>query len=629
MRPLKWWQWTLLALPISLVAVFLLVAAGQQIRAWGINWIWSLIVLVLVGWRVLLGAWLRPAAELEALKLPATGSGDAETSNPEARTLAEAALQDILQAARNDAPFWEDWPTFWQRCRELVAAIAHAYAPEAKYPLLNIYIPQAYGLIRGTVDDLDRWMQSLAPVLGQLTVGQAYRAYNASRQWGPTTQKVFQAWRWSQWLLNPMAAAATQMSKGYSEKANQQLLANLDGLLREAALRNLCRRAIALYGGETIDNLTLDAPTETQTLREILADAEPAEAVESEPLNILLVGRTGAGKSSLINTLFLMDLAQTDVLPSTDRIAEYRWEIETPGAAPETLAIWDSPGYEQVDRSDLRERVLEFAARADLLLLVTPALDPALESDAKFLEEVKAAVPDLPTLTILTQVDRLRPIREWSPPYDWEQGNRPKEIAIRSAVEYRATTLASYCDLVHPVVTAEGDRTDWGADELALLILDRIDPAKQMRLARFFSDLDARAVAAAKIVDRYALQMATTQGLTAFLKSPVLQFLSTLTTGTPALAYLLAEQIPVERLPVAIGKLQMAYDLFCLLAKDNGEEKEDAGFGSLLALWPFLTEESDGPPDRDARALGRALVEYWSRGLHVDELRDRIAEYRE
>lgn len=56
--------------------------------------------------------------------------------------------------------------------------------------------------------------------------------------------------------------------------------------------------------------------------------------------------------------------------------------------------------------------------------------------------------------------------------------------------------------------------------------------------------------------------MTTTQGLTAFLKSPVLQFVSTLSTGSPALAYMLAEQIPVEQLPIVIGKLQMGYELF-------------------------------------------------------------------
>jgi Predicted GTPase len=55
-------------------------------------------------------------------------------------------------------------------------------------------------------------------------------------------------------------------------------------------------------------------------------------------------------------------------------------------------------------------------------------------------------------------------------------------------------------------------------------------------------DRKARSVAAAQIINHYTFQMATTQGLTALLKSPVLQFISTLTTGSPALAYVLAEK---------------------------------------------------------------------------------------
>jgi uncharacterized protein len=494
-----------------------------------------------------------------------------------------------------------------------------------KYPLLNIYVPQAYGLIRGTVDDLDQWVQKLSPALNQVTVGQAYQAYEVYQSLEPSARKLWRAWSWAQWLLNPVAAVASKASQRSSNQANQQLLVNLSQMLREATLRNLCRQAMILYGGSTLPAFVTSIPTptipkaKTQTLREILAQAEPTEVVEQKPINILLAGRTGAGKSSLINTLFQAEKAAVDILPSTDRIQNYHWQT----GSGEELTLWDTPGYEQANRADLRELVLDYAQTADLLMLVTPALDPALQMDVDFLQDMKAEVADLPAIAIVTQVDRLRPIREWNPPYDWEWGELPKEIAIREATEYRAQLLGEFCDLVLPVVTAEmkTNRAAWGVDALSLALVEAIAPTKQLRLARFLRNLEARTVAAAKIIDRYTFQMTTTQGLTAFLKSPVLQFISTLATGSPNLAYLLAEQIPVEQLPIVIGKLQMAYDLFSLLNTSDNPLNFD-----LLSLWLLLLDNSTSS-ERNAWAFGHSLVEYWTQNLTVEQLQQKFEYY--
>ncbi|MBW4524806.1 MAG: 50S ribosome-binding GTPase [Phormidium tanganyikae FI6-MK23] len=614
---LRIWQWIVLALPIALVVGFLLFAAGLQIHEWRINWIWAIVGLVFVGWRWLLVKWTQPALkQVEAIvtELSEEATERTNSSVSEITRTVEAEVQKILVEAQSDPPLWEDWNTFWQRCLSMIRAISSVYYPQAQKPLLNIYVPQAYSLLRGTVDDLDQWMRQLSPVLNQVTVGQAVQAYEIYQKLEPSARKIWKALSWAQWLLNPAVAVTRTVTQRSGSQATQELLGNLSQLLREAALRNLARQAIALYSGTTPPALTTIEPAtpKFQTLREIIAQASPADVVEQKPVSLLLVGRTGAGKSSVINTLFVAAQAQVDALPSTDRIQDYRWQTET----GETLTLWDTPGYEQVGHPELRDRVLEYAANTDLVLMVTPALDPALQMDLDFLNELQSL--SLPTIAIVTQVDRLRPIREWNPPYNWQFGNRPKEVSIREAVAYRQEVLGQVSSFVLPLVTAGDNRQAWGMDTLSMSILNTIDPAKQARLARFMRDIDTRTTTAAKIIDRYTFQMATTQGLTTFLKSPILRFISTISTGSPTLAFLLAEQIPIEQLPIVIGKLQMAYDLYTLLQPKTPLD--------LKSLWNLLIDNAS-TPDRVAWAFGHALTEYWTQNLSIEQLETRYHYY--
>jgi uncharacterized protein len=629
MVSIKPWQIIVLVLPIAVIIIFLLVAAGSQIHDWGLNWIWGVVIVIFTLWRWLLVKWTKsPVAEMEKAIAEIKEELSAQDSELNVATDKEqqinTALLQVIAKTKTDEPMWSDWQTFWQRCLELVGAIAKTYNPDVKRPLLNIYLPQAYGLIRGTVDDTDRAMQKLTPILNRVSIGQAVEAFEVYRKLEPSARKLGKVFNWSQWLINPTAALAKQATKKFSNQANQELLLNFAQLMREVALRNLAHQAIALYGGQTI-TLPEVAPdpvlpqAKTQTLRAILESVEPQEAVAQKPVNIILVGRTGAGKSSLINTLFQASLAEVDILPSTDRIKTYTWKTPT----NEVLNLLDTPGYEQVNRPELRSQVLNYAATADLLLLVTPALDPALQMDLDFLQTLKQDLPDLSAIGIVTQVDRLRPIREWNPPYDWQEGTRPKEKSIREATSYRTEQLGYICDLILPIVTEDlaSNRAAWNSSALSLELIQAIAPAKQLRLARFLRDLDTRSTAAAKIIDRYTRQMATTQGLTSLLKSPILKFISTMTTGNPTLAYILAEQIPVEQAPMVMGKLQMAYDLYTLLKSNSSISNFD-----LRSLWSLLLENNE-TGNNNPWAFGHALVEYWTKNLTSEQLRDRYNFY--
>jgi hypothetical protein len=61
-----------------------------------------------------------------------------------------------------------------------------------------------------------------------------------------------------------------------------------------------------------------------------------------------------------------------------------------------------------------------------------------------------------PIIGVLTHVDLLSPVMEWSPPYDWQSPKRPKEQSIAAAVAATREVLGQFLAGVVPTCTAEG-----------------------------------------------------------------------------------------------------------------------------------------------------------------------------
>jgi uncharacterized protein len=633
---LKPWQWGVLAVPLLLVVGFILVAASLQIHQWGLNWIWAIFLVMFVGWRWVLARWLKSPllkqaeAAIAELSSSPEQTRDSEPAQPSQRQQAETVVRNLLLTTQSDAPPWENWILFWQRCQSLIEAIARIYAPQAKHPLLNIYLPQAYGLIRGTVDDMDRWMQQLSPLLGQVTVGQAYEGYQTYQRLEPTARQVLKVWNWARWVFNPVAALARTATQGMNQQATEELLVNFGQIVREATLKALGEQAIALYSGDVPQGISFPeaiptaAPTPyTESLQEILETAAQRHSPAENPLNIFLIGRTGAGKSSLINSLFRQDLAKVDSLPSTDALNCYALKDFT----DDQLNLWDTPGYEQIGvDAQSRTQVLTEASAADVVILVTPATDPTLQTDLDFLEALASRTEKVPIVAVVTQVDRLRPLREWEPPYDWQTGDRLKERNIREAVEYRQSLLTPHCGTVLPIVTGDSVqlRIGWGISELSTAILAQIDPVKQQKLSRFLQDLNVRIQETQRVIDRYVLQMGTQQGIAALIKTPLLRFLSVRFTGSQELGIFLNQQIPFEKSPILLGRLQMAYELFALLTENPNPLQFQL---QLPRLWPVLIQISPAL-EQDTWALGQTLVEYWTEQITAEKLLHRYQVYQ-
>jgi predicted GTPase len=220
--------------------------------------------------------------------------------------------------------------------------------------------------------------------------------------------------------------------------------------------------------------------------------AESSGAASSEAaVRIVLVGQTGAGKSSLINLLTGKSNAKVDVLPSTRSVQPYRL---SPGEGNSPILLLDTPGYGQdgatAEQTELIEATL---LEADAVLLVMDAHSPARDADVRTLRAIQAhyaALPHFkppPVIAVLTKIDLLSPVMVWNPPVDWRHGSSAKERSIAEAVAYTRELFGPLVVDVVPVCTHEDNRRNWGVvSHLLPAIAGLLDQARSVSVLAAF-----------------------------------------------------------------------------------------------------------------------------------------------
>ncbi len=152
--------------------------------------------------------------------------------------------------------------------------------------------------------------------------------------------------------------------------------------------------------------------------------------LREQQVNILLVGATGSGKSSTINALFDMEVAEVGygVDPQTREIAKYKLD---------NLIVWDSPGLGDAKLSDektmkciatkLRERAEDGKPLIDLVVVILDASAKDMGTFYQLMNNV--LIPNLKQdaqnriLVALNQSDLAMKGKHWN-----EQTNRPDDI---------------------------------------------------------------------------------------------------------------------------------------------------------------------------------------------------------
>lgn len=128
-----------------------------------------------------------------------------------------------------------------------------------------------------------------------------------------------------------------------------------------------------------------------------------------------VLGKTGAGKSSLCNALFGQDVAKVSDVDACTRKPQ---KIDLACGGATGIELLDMPGVGESEARDQAYRQLyqRYLPKLDLVLWLIKADDRALAIDERFYRDVVLPLlheRGVPILFVISQADKLEPCREW------------------------------------------------------------------------------------------------------------------------------------------------------------------------------------------------------------------------
>lgn len=400
---------------------------------------------------------------------------------------ASEVWQQVEQLADNCHP--EDWPldnldwviALGKRTLEMVA---RCYFPQAERPILELTVPHTLRIIEQASRELRADVVNNIPFSHRLTIGDCLQA----NRWKTRAEKLYDIYRVGRVAINPINALFGEFWRYFRERSFGLARGEFHRWFLRAYIRKVGYYAIDLYSGyqpqlageaESADSAI------TASSSSDLARAKQAQTVaDVEPLRILVLGKSNAGKSSLINALYGKLFAATDGLPGTTLL--YTPALLMREGLTQAL-IFDSPGIDSIHFD--KQKMLQIALEADLIIWVTAANRPDRQDERNMLDRLRVhqtthlnrRPPSL--LVAVSHIDLLRPFNEWHPPYDLNDESNAKASNIRAAVTAVAKDLGVAVQSVIPVCLKENKRYNvddacWSA------ILSQQDDALRMRLLR-------------------------------------------------------------------------------------------------------------------------------------------------
>ena len=401
---------------------------------------------------------------------------------PDAAKPAWTAIEQLAKSWSKRTDVFSDQGTVLKLSNEILITVARQFHADSKNPVMEFPLPYLLKLIVLVCEDIQHEVLDKIPGSHAVNVGDLLRY----KQWYATLASMKHTVAAGKALFNWPGAKLGKLRSSLLGKGLNLITEELRQRLVNAYIRKLGYYAIQLYSGQ----LTLDAIASTDTLtRYAQQDRNQAERVAQsvEPLRILILGQVGAGKSSLINALFGEIKSAEGLLPTTPEITPY--VLERDGL--QQAIVLDSPGYGGLQHDKVPDALKQEWAKVDVILMVCNAAQAARQADAQQLDAIRRYFQEecqnqaLPViLAVATQIDRLRPLREWQPSYNIQNPTRPKEHNIRQACAAIAQDLSLPLDHIVPVCMAP-EHAAYNIEEgLIPLIHEQLNEAQRVRYLR-------------------------------------------------------------------------------------------------------------------------------------------------
>ncbi len=369
--------------------------------------------------------------------------------------------------------------------RRIIVEVAKRFNPTAEAAELDVPLPSILLIIERVSRDIREMLSEQVPGSHLISVQDGLILLD----WKKNLEKLGIIGAAGRLLVSPALGLAYELRMVFFNRVTRYSLAELERWLLHTLVRKLGYYAILLYSGE-LGNGVYAGKRSSASARDMENAKRLEESRFNEPLRILVAGQTKSGKSSLINALFGELRAPADALPSTNALVPYMLE---PGG--EFLGIvLDSPGYgEHISWVEDNRTELH---KIDLVLLACSATHAGRAADSVFLQTLRTQygkTPDRippPIIVALTHIDRLRPVREWKPPYNIDHASGIKERQIRSCMEEIARTLAIPLEQVQAVCLKPNE--EWNIEAVWSIIAAQLPLARRAQYLRCLKDRRAR-----------------------------------------------------------------------------------------------------------------------------------------